>query len=217
MKFKLLILLLLGFLSIKSQTISRKDTLRIYELSVSKFPQDLRLIEFCNNTYKGTIYTEFNKGRYLSNTFFNRLWRNVWNIGPSEDIIDSAEISPELTQKLMTKLELEGIETIINCNDDTDCSMIKYLDGSTVEFKISTPSLQRVYGFQEIHPYTINNLEKNAVRSQAQRLVSTVYDAIDFEYHFKKSVERLPRGYYFYSGSGYSFLEFYNRKKIKRN
>ncbi|OAQ39866.1 hypothetical protein A5893_09870 [Pedobacter psychrophilus] len=213
MKQLLLLLFFFTFLkAAQSQTKLNTDTLKVYEFSVSEYPQKVKLVEFQNKSYKGLITTPFYQGRFTNNGFFKRLWKNIWNNQPTGKIIDSIEISPRLTMNLMNELKLEGIETIKDCEDDKDCNDRYFLDGSSVSFKISTDSLKRSYGFKEIHPNNSNNTENTELRNQAQKLVTTIYESLNFKYQFEQSKERLPKGYYFYIRSGNSFIEFYSRK-----
>ena len=105
----------------------------------------------------------------------------------------------------------EGIETISKCEDDEECKRISFLDGGGVSFKLKTIALQRAYDFSGILPLEAANLEKTALRRQAQKLVSIIHEQINFEKQFKLTVERLPKGYYYYHGNGNYYVQSYKR------
>ena len=183
---------------------------RVYQFSVSQYPQKVTLTEYPDQMYSGLITTHFYKGKYGNTGFLDRLWKNMWQIR-SKKIVDSLEIDPVIVRKLMAKLQNEGIETIKNCPDDKECKAIAFLDGGGVSFEITTGIVNRKYSFEEIHPSKLDNIEKTTIRRQAQLLVSAIHEGIDFKSLFAKSTSQLAKGHYYYGGNGNFFATFYKK------
>lgn len=209
---KVVILIFFSFMlclsTLKGQSKNSSEIYRVYDISIINYPQKINLIEYKNGDFSGLITIKYYAGRFTNNGFFKRIWKNTWNIKPNKAIIDSAEINSELVEKLMLKLQLEGIE---NIKDDADDKVFVFLDGKTVNFQITIDSLLKFHSFYEIYPLSSNKVEKTILRVQAQKLVTTIHDLLNLESQFKQSKERLQKGYYFYTDR-YSFIEFYNNK-----
>ncbi len=183
---------------------------RVYQFSVSQYPQRVTLTEYPDQTYSGLITTQFYKGKYGHTRFLNRLWKNVWQIR-SKKIVDSLDIDPAIVEKLMAQLQNQGVETIKNCADDEECKTKGFLDGGGVSFQITTKTVKRSYSFEEIHPSKPDNVEQTNLRRQAQLLVSTIHKEIDFKASFFTSTKRLAKGHYYYGGNGNYFATFYKK------
>jgi hypothetical protein len=179
--------LLFLFLLIFNQTIfSQNNTLkRFYEISFCGKPQTLKLIEYQNGKVEGYLKTELTEEK--SN-------------GEEVEIIKKINFNDTLTQKLLTNLKTEGIETLRRCEEDVECVNQGFLDGSYLSIEILSEKKNKNFGFSEIYPESQTNgeLEKIELRRKVQILATIIDNEINLEKQFSETIKSLKTGKYCY-------------------
>lgn len=163
---------------------------RAYEISPAQKPQKLVLLEFENQSYRGYIITEL---EHLSEE------QNI-------EIIDKHYLDSLNVQKLMSKLKQQGIEELESCYNKKCGEYTNYHGGGYVSFKIENESI-REFRLRDIYPLTKNYkyVETNKVRRNAQMVLTTIFNYIDFSIELSNLMKKLPKGIYTWrpNGTGY--------------
>ncbi|MGJ7033051.1 hypothetical protein [Niabella hirudinis] len=185
---------------------------RAYKIALSYGQQSICLTERGGSQYAGTYTAVFYKGNAPSGRGLKRLWNRAapWS---SRKVIKTKNIPPDTVRQVMSQLAAAGIATIKNCQSDSACRSIAFLDGDGVTFYIKTGILERTYFFDEIAPLGGGNREENPIRLQAQQLLTTANRYINLKQHHRSSVNQLSgRRFYYLAGNGYVYFK---RKKRK--
>ena len=182
MKNIYIIVLSLTFITVLSQ--NKTVIKRSYEISICGKPQKIILTESTNGDFEGNIETELTKkGKF----------------GKSKRILDKKSIKKETVEKLMFKLKENGIETLINCDEDEECKKIGFLDGDYVGFNISDGDINKKKSFQEIYPESQSKeLEKVELRRKAQVLLTIIDSDLNLKKLFFDLIKSFKNGMYCY-------------------
>ena len=193
--FYILLFLGFGINSCFSQTVSEKrfgltefdSTIheRIYRVQTEDY-QILELIEFKKNSFKGS------------------LTHLVWKTNRKEirkDSIAQKIAIPDLTVKmLISDLESNGFENLMDCNKVEDC--ISGLDGTTTSFttiKSGETNTASYWELESDYYYTQNEVKLPAQVLKARKLTAIINKEFDLKEQFENFLNRLPNGRYSYS------------------
>ncbi|SDC38363.1 hypothetical protein [Niabella drilacis] len=182
------------------------DIVRAYKISLSYGQQDICLTEYRNSRYAGTYTAVFYKGKATSGNGLKRLW-NRFGPGGNKEILKTKNIPSDTVRQVMNLLEKAGIATIKDCQSDSACRSIGFLDEDGVTFHIKTGTPERTCSFDAIAPLGSGPREKNPIRLQAQELLTIADKFIDLKKHHKMLMDQLSGGrFYYHAGNGYAYF-----------
>lgn len=165
-------------------------------------------ITFCNSPQK-IILSNNNgiiKGIIETNLTKDQKW------GKSKEIIDKKEIDNILASHIMASLKINGIENLINCNDDEECKSIAFLDADYVSIDIMIDGTSKNFSYSEIYPESKSReLESIPLRRKVQILLTIIDSQIDVRKYYSELMKKLKKGTYCYWG-GISRICIKNKK-----
>jgi hypothetical protein len=180
--FTLIHLLVFSFLFSQNNTKSK-----IYEISICGKPQTVFLGEYENEVFTGYIETIVTKEDEFSR-------KNI-----EEKIINKNYLSSQVVKELITELRAEGIDSLIDCNEDENCRNQSFLDGDSVYFVIADQYSNKNLSYQSVYPesQSLKN-EETELRRKVQVLLTIIDKKLNLKNQFQIFIKSLGKAIYCY-------------------
>ncbi|WP_108171881.1 hypothetical protein [Christiangramia gaetbulicola] len=160
------------------------DSEKIYKTEIDNY-QKVLLVQTDNNKYSGFV--------------INKVWKQKRHKKTNDSLIQKIKIPNKEVKELMTKLNKNGFESLIDCYEIENC--ISGLDGTTITFSFQNSDKSNNASYWELNSdyyYKQNKVELPGEVLKARKIYKIINDKYDLENTFSTFLDRLPKGEYSY-------------------